>query len=92
VRRLNVLSDEFPLHHIQGSEFDEKLRVLKQNVVRSFKQEICLKSEQCSTEDDFINAAEINYDNFIDLLNKAKLPELGNRAVFNIFDTRNTGT
>ena len=69
------------------SDFENKLKVLKHSAVASFKRELSTSGEAPGEK----TTGEINYETFKDLLVKANLAELGNKAVFSIFDTGNTG-
>ena len=68
----------------EANEFNGKLKKLKTMVVRRLST-----AEETPVN---INHREINYDDFVAMLEKCNLEELCTPAVFNIFDIGNTGT
>lgn len=70
-----------------GSEFTLRLGVLKHSVVRSLQREM---SAKCA-EPRSLAPRRMDYAEFLQHLDTAGLPQLRNRAVFDIFDTGHTG-
>lgn len=75
----------------QDSLLHDKLSLLKKNVVQSFKRQVSLKNKGEGEVGESVSHHGIDYDTFLSLLREARLPELGNRKVFSIFDSGNSG-
>ena len=82
------LKNVIPMLHMKNSDFDNKLKQLKQHMVNSFRKSTSGEHDQSATG---LPPGEIGYDEFCVILDQAGLPEMKSHVVFNIFDTGNTG-